>query len=106
MEILRIVENSELSIRQALKEFGIHRSTIYNWYRKYLEDGLVSLKPKKPKVRTFQVNPLKLTIIRSYSAFSTYFGVIVSCRISSLYPKTTLPALFYQFDEVGIAIAV
>ena len=33
LEIIRIVEDSELSIRQTLKELGIHRSTCrgYNW---------------------------------------------------------------------------
>ena len=39
LEIIRIVEDSELSVRQTLKEMGIHRSTFYNWYRRYLEDG-------------------------------------------------------------------
>ena len=40
LEIIRIVEDSELSVRQTLKELGIHRSTFYNWYRRYLEDGM------------------------------------------------------------------
>ena len=40
LEIIRIVEDSELSIRQTLKELGIHRSTFYNWYRRYLEEGM------------------------------------------------------------------
>ena len=53
LEIIRIVEDSELSIRQTLKELGIHRSTFYNWYRRYLEDGVEGLGPKKPKARSF-----------------------------------------------------
>ena len=53
LEIIRIVEDSELSIRQTLKELGIHRSTFYNWYSRYLEDGIEGLGPKKPKARTF-----------------------------------------------------
>ena len=32
MEIIRIVEDSELSVRQTLKELGIHRSNFYKWY--------------------------------------------------------------------------
>ena len=32
LEINRIVEDSELSTRQTLKELGIHLSIFYNWY--------------------------------------------------------------------------
>jgi len=53
LEIIRIVEDSELSVRRTLKEMGIHRSTFYNWYRRYLDDGVEGLGPKKPKARTF-----------------------------------------------------
>ena len=53
LEIIRIVEDSELSVRQTLRELGIHRSTFYNWYRRYLEDGMEGLGPKKPKARCF-----------------------------------------------------
>lgn len=53
LEIIRIVEDSELSVRQTLKELGIHRSTFYSWYRQYLEDGVEGLGPKQPKARTF-----------------------------------------------------
>jgi len=52
LEIIRIVEDSELSVRRTLKEMGIHRSTFYNWYRRYLDDGVEGLGPKKPKART------------------------------------------------------
>ena len=53
LEIIRIVEDSELSVRQTLRELGIYRSTFYNWYRRYLEDGMEGLGPKKPKARCF-----------------------------------------------------
>ena len=53
MEIIRIVEDSELSVRQTLKEIGIHRITFYNWYRGYLKDGVEGLGHKKPKARSF-----------------------------------------------------
>ena len=53
LEIIRIVEDSELSVRQTLKEIGVHRSTFYNWYRLYLEDGIEGLGPKNPKARSF-----------------------------------------------------
>jgi putative transposase len=53
LEIIRIVEDSELSVCQTLKEIGIHRSTFYNWYRGYLKDGVEGLGHKKPKARSF-----------------------------------------------------
>ena len=53
LEIIPIVEDSELSVRQTLKERGIHRSTFYNWYRRYLENRVEGLGPQKPKARTF-----------------------------------------------------
>ena len=53
LEMIRIVEDSDLSVRKTLKELGIHRSTFYNWYRRYLEDGVEGLSSKKPKARSF-----------------------------------------------------
>ena len=53
LEIIRVVEESELSVRQTLKELGIHRSTFYSWYRRYLEAGIEGLGSHKPKARTF-----------------------------------------------------
>ena len=53
LEIIRIVEDSELSVRQTLKELGIHRSTFYSWYRRYLDDGIEGLGSKQPRARTF-----------------------------------------------------
>ena len=50
LEIIRIVEDSELSIRQTLKELSIHRSTFYNWYRRYLEDGGRAWGPKSARL--------------------------------------------------------
>jgi transposase InsO family protein len=46
LEIIRIVEKSELSVRQTLRELGIHRSTFY-------KEGESGLGPNKPKARGF-----------------------------------------------------
>ncbi len=40
MEIIRIVEGSELSVRRTLKELGVNHSTFYGWYRRYLSGEL------------------------------------------------------------------
>jgi transposase-like protein len=53
LEINRIVEDSELSTRQTLKELGIHRSIFYNWYYRYLEDGVEGFGSKKLKASVY-----------------------------------------------------
>jgi transposase-like protein len=45
MEIIRMVEDSTLSVKQTLREIDIPRSSFYEWYRRYTEagyDGLTS----------------------------------------------------------------
>ncbi|WP_461117897.1 transposase, partial [Spirosoma jeollabukense] len=39
MEIITLVEQSPLSVKTTLRELGIHRSTFYQWYKRYLADG-------------------------------------------------------------------
>jgi len=46
MEIIRIVENSELSVKRTLEELDINRSTFYEWYRRYQESGYDGLAPR------------------------------------------------------------
>ena len=46
MEIIRIVENSELSAKRTLEELDVNRSTFYEWYRRYLESGYDGLAPR------------------------------------------------------------
>jgi transposase InsO family protein len=53
MEIIHLVEHSELSIRKTLDELTVPRSTFYNWYRRYQEDGHDGLADKKPGPRQF-----------------------------------------------------
>ena len=53
LEIIRIVEGSELGVKRTLEELGINRSTFYQWYRNYLEIGFEGLKPKVPNRKSF-----------------------------------------------------
>jgi len=51
-EIIRLVEGSNLGVKQTLRQLGVARSTFYSWYNRYLEygyDGLAdhSSGPKK-----------------------------------------------------------
>jgi len=38
-EIIRTVEGSDLSVKKTLEELDVPRSTFYNWYSRYLDDG-------------------------------------------------------------------
>ena len=53
LEIIRIVEGSELGVQRTLEELGINRSTFYEWYRKYRESGFEGLKPKVSQRKSF-----------------------------------------------------
>lgn len=43
MEVIRLVEDSPVSIKQTLLELNINRSTFYNWYRRYQQGGYKAL---------------------------------------------------------------
>ena len=53
MEVIRIVEDSGLGVKPTLRELGINRSTFYEWYRRYLQEGYDGLAPRKPAARRF-----------------------------------------------------
>jgi putative transposase len=49
MEIIRMVEGSNLSVRQTLREIGLSRSTFYEWYRRFQESGYAGLASRHKK---------------------------------------------------------
>ena len=53
MEIIRIVEDSEIGVKPPLKELNIHSSTFYHWYNAYREHGYDGLAIKEPKRNKF-----------------------------------------------------
>ncbi len=53
MEIIRLVENAEISAKRTLNELGINRSTFYNWYQRYLEDGYDGLATRSSSSKRF-----------------------------------------------------
>jgi len=59
MEIIRIVEQSEVGVVRTLKELGIPTSTFYKWYAKYRDQGYDGLASAKRQQRRFwnQVPP-------------------------------------------------
>jgi putative transposase len=50
MEIIRMVEGSDLSVRRTLRQIGVSRSSFYSWYRRYLEDGYDGLAPRHKRL--------------------------------------------------------
>lgn len=53
MEIIHLVEQSNLSIKKTLSELGIPSSTFYRWYHRYQKDGYDGLLDKQPRPKQF-----------------------------------------------------
>ena len=48
MEIIRLIEETDLPIRATLRQLGVPRSTFYGWYQRYVDEGFDGLHDKKP----------------------------------------------------------
>ncbi len=53
LEIIRLVEGSQLSVSRTLRELDVPRSTFYTWYQAYQEGGYDALEAKEPARRSF-----------------------------------------------------
>ncbi len=53
MEIIHLVENSNLPIYKTLNELDVPRSTFYRWYTKYQKDGYDGLADRQPNPHQF-----------------------------------------------------
>lgn len=53
LEIIRLVETSELPVKQTLAELEVPRSTFYDWYRRYAEAGYDGLAASQPQRQQF-----------------------------------------------------
>ena len=51
MEIIRLVEDSALSVTRVLTEIDVSRSSFYRWYRAYAREGYEGLMPKPVQQR-------------------------------------------------------
>ena len=49
LEIIRLVEQSHLSVRRTLEKLGIPRTTFYRWYDRYQSGGPEALEDRSPK---------------------------------------------------------
>ncbi len=52
LEIIRLVEQSHLPVKQTLDKLGIPRRTFYRWYDKYLAGGIEPLEDQAPKPKS------------------------------------------------------
>lgn len=53
MEIIHLVEHSDLPITRTLDELDVPRSSFYRWYQKYQEDGYEGLADSRSSPRQF-----------------------------------------------------
>jgi len=51
MEIIDLVEGTELSVRATLRQLGVPKSTFYGWYQRYLSEAFDGLQDKLPTRR-------------------------------------------------------
>ena len=51
--LIRLVEGSELPLRQTLRELRINRPTFYTWYHRYLQHGRAGLEPRPAAARRY-----------------------------------------------------
>ncbi len=52
-EIIRLVEQADVSVKQVLEELGIARSTFYDWYKRYQQDGYEGLANRSSQPHQF-----------------------------------------------------
>jgi putative transposase len=52
-ELIRLVEESSLSVKQTLAELDLPRSTFYRWYEYYLEAGDEGLEDRSSQPKQF-----------------------------------------------------
>ncbi len=52
LEIIRLVEGTDLAVQATLRQLGVPRSTFYGWYQRYLALGFDGLQDKKPAPRS------------------------------------------------------
>ena len=53
MEVIRLVEESDRSVKETLYELDLSRSTFYEWYRRYRESGYDGLANRRSNPRRF-----------------------------------------------------
>ncbi len=80
-EIIHLVEQSSLSVRQTLKRLDISKSTYYNWLQRYAEGGLEALLDKRPKpAHAWNKLPVERLFSTRFNLHSTNLGEVQDAR--------------------------
>lgn len=75
LEIIRLVEQSQLSARQTLEKLGIPRPTFYRWYDRFLTYGVEGLEDRPcapPRVWNRIPDDIRGRIIGNHPIFSRF----------------------------------
>lgn len=88
LEIIAIVDRSELGVNRTLKELGIHKSTFYKWYHAYLAKGPDGLKPQKRSRQQWnsipEVQKQLSTILDDYSRYIVNWKLCKTMKASDV----------------------
>jgi putative transposase len=53
LELIQLVEGSDLGVRRTLRELQLNRSTFYTWYARYRREGRAGLEPHPSVARRY-----------------------------------------------------
>ena len=106
IEIINLVENSDLSANRTLKELGIHKRTYYSWYKRYLYEGIDGLAPKaKGRQQTWnKIPPEQRSEVIEEAHWNTKncrqgnLPVISSITINGSYPRAAFTVSSKELD--------
>jgi putative transposase len=68
LELIRMVEESPLPVKQTPAELDLPRSTFYRWYARYLEAGYAGLEDRSPQPKQWGY-----TLVQCSGYFSSMF---------------------------------
>jgi transposase-like protein len=93
LEIIRLVETSDLPAKRTLEELGVPRSTFYRWYERYQAAGYVGLTERQPGPHQFW-NKIPTAVRETvYHILCKRHGRAKLERLPSSRPERTKPCL-------------
>jgi putative transposase len=100
IEIIKLVEQSDLGIRRTLVQMGISKSSFYEWYRRYLEDEYdgLCLKSKCPNQFLNCVPDRECKKVLNYALDRTW----LSCREVAV-EFTNKYGIIVTYDDIGLS---
>ncbi len=87
LEVIKLVEGSELPVKRTLAELGVSRSSFYRWYRQYLDDGPEGLEPTVSRQKIWHKTSKKLR-----ETFIYYKSCFIGSRIVLNFPSSSVVA--------------